>query len=294
MHNAHTRIDGRAPVSGVQHPALRYHGGKFAAANWLLGMLPAHRVYVEPFGGAAGLLLRKPISEVEVYNDRDDEIVGFFEVLRDREKRAALCEALALTPYARREFERAYTAAPVADPVERARRVVIRAQMGFGSAGATKGRTGWRTYCGVKNPHIEWRNAPDAIRAAGERFERVIIECRDAFELIAAHDAADVLHFVDPPYVPDTRCTRASSQTYRHELDAEQHGRLVELLLSVEGAVLLCGYPTEIYAPLERAGWRREERQARASGRRGGVMRTEAVWLNPRALSSAKQMRLLA
>lgn len=281
-------------MSAVQHPALRYHGGKFAAAHWLLGLLPEHRVYVEPFGGAAGLLLRKPVSDVEVYNDLDEEIVGFFQVLRDREQRAALCEALTLTPYARREFERAYTAASTADAVERARRVVIRAQMGFSSAGATKGRTGWRTYCGVKNPQIEWREAPDAIRAAGERFAHVVVECRDAFELIPAHDGEDVLHFVDPPYLPETRSERASSAAYRHELDLEGHQRLLSMLLEVQGAVLLCGYPSESYAVIEQAGWRREERRARASGRRGSVMRTEAVWLNPKAQAGAKQMRLIA
>lgn len=66
----------------AQRPALRYHGGKFRLAPWLLQFFPPHGCYVEPFGGAAGVLLRKPRVYAEVYNDLDGDIVNFFRVLR--------------------------------------------------------------------------------------------------------------------------------------------------------------------------------------------------------------------
>ena len=92
-------------IVAVPRPALRYHGAKWRLAPWVIGHMPPHKVYVEPYGGAAGVLLRKPRSYSEVYNDLDGDIVTLFRVLRDPMRREALIEALTLTPYAREEFE---------------------------------------------------------------------------------------------------------------------------------------------------------------------------------------------
>ena len=93
----------------LRRPIVRYHGGKWRLASWILRHLPQHRVYVEAFGGGASVLLQKPRSHAEVYNDLDGEIVNLFRVARDHgEALAVMCE---LTPFSRDEFAAAYGAA---------------------------------------------------------------------------------------------------------------------------------------------------------------------------------------
>jgi DNA adenine methylase len=57
-------------------PIVRYHGGKWKLAPWIIEHLPLHSIYVEPFAGAGSVLMRKPRSKVEVLNDRYDRIVS--------------------------------------------------------------------------------------------------------------------------------------------------------------------------------------------------------------------------
>ena len=111
-------------------PLLTYFGGKWAIAPWIIEHLPPHKIYVEPFGGAASVMLRKPRSKVEVYNDLDDEIVNIFRVLQDPASTRELFRRLARTPYARAEYDLA-CAERVVDPVVRAQRAIIRANMAF-------------------------------------------------------------------------------------------------------------------------------------------------------------------
>lgn len=77
----------------------------------------------------------------------------------------------------------------------------------------------------------------------------------------------------------------------------EDHEELVEILLSVQGKVMLSGYKNDVYARLEEAGWHRVDYhtachavgKTRATGIQGegAAMkqqpRVESVWLNPQA-----------
>ena len=261
-------------------PALRYHGGKFRLAPWVTSFFPSHECYVEPFGGAASVLLQKPRSHAEVYNDLDDDIWNFFRVLRDPALRSALEQACLLTPYSRREFELAYE--PTECQVERARRTAIRAGMGFGSAGATKAVTGFRTDTKRRHSTAQhlWTALPERLALVGQRLAGVLLENKDATEVMLAHDAPTTLHFVDPPYLPETRTMRAGQTYYRHEMTPEQHGELLESLDRLTGMVVLCGYPSALYD--ERLPhWQRHTTKARISGNRGTSHRTEVIWLNP-------------
>lgn len=266
----------------ITSPAIRYHGGKFRLAPLILAHFPAHRIYVEPFGGAAGVLIQKPRAYSEVYNDLDGDLVNFFRVVQDAGLRQQLVEACVFTPYARAEFDLAWQ--PATEPVERARRLIIRAQMGFGSAGATKGTTGFRidTKREYETAQHVWAQYPASIAALGARLTGVMIENRPAIDVLAAHDTRHTLFYVDPPYLHETRCrvSMGNDRGYRHELNDADHAKLLQALCELEGMVILSGYPNELYDRLL-PGWKREDKRARISGGRGTAIRTECIWINP-------------
>lgn len=263
-------------------PALRYHGGKWRIAPQIIASFPEHQIYVEPFGGAASVLLRKPRSYAEIYNDLNGEVVGLFRVLRG-ERSTNLIDAIRLTPFAREEFEESY--ASTDDPIEAARRLVVRSFMGFGADGVlATSRTGFRD--GVKRSHTtpahDWAGMPHVLAAVAARFTGVVIENRPAIEVMRKHDGSSVLHYVDPPYMPNVRSQKARRggtlyHAYSHEMTENDHAELLDVLNGLIGAVVISGYATPLYDRIL-AGWRRTEHAAMADGAR---FRTEILWRKP-------------
>lgn len=264
-------------TSDCERPALRWFGGKWRLAPWILGYVPAHRRYTEVYGGGASVLIRKPRSYAEVYNDLDVEVVNLFRVLRDPALAPVLVQQLRMTPFAREEFVAAYE--PCEEPVERARRLVVLSFMGFGSNAHAKRSTGFRsntTRAGT-TPASDWMNYPDALELVIGRMRGVVIENRPALTVLAAHDGTDTVHYVDPPYVWETRARCDNQRNYRHELDDDDHRELLDALQSLKGAVVLSGYAHPIYDE-QLGAWKRIEKPTHADGAR---KRTEVLWLNP-------------
>jgi DNA adenine methylase len=252
-----------------------------------LAHLPAHRCYVEPFG-AASILLRKRPSVIEVLNDADQRLMRFFRTLRERE--AELVRAIDLTPYSRAEFEAAFE--PADDPVEDARRVYVLCWQGR-SRGLGEWRTGWRyeiTGNRVRRAVDDFRS--DHLPAVAQRLKSVQLECDQAAAVIARYDAPGTLHYLDPPYVWETRSKRTSkvSARYSAELDEDGHRALAAQLHGLAGMVVLSGYPSPLYADLyEAAGWTRVDRTCLTDH----GYRVESLWLNPAAAAALQRGRQL-
>lgn len=263
-------------VAAPSRPILRYHGGKWILAKWIISHFPAHRIYVEPYGGGGSVLIQKPRSYAEVYNDLDGEVVNLFRVVRDRGKE--LAEAISATPFARDEFAQSYT--PTSDQLEQARRTMIRSFMGFGSAAACGAKTGFRANSNRSGttPARDWMNYPDCLSATIERLRGVVIENRDALDVMRQHDSPDTLHYVDPPYVWDTRSNANPycKKGYRHEMTDDQHRAMAAVLHELRGKVVLSGYGCDLYDRELFKDWKRIERPALADGARP---RTEVLWI---------------
>jgi DNA adenine methylase len=257
------------------HQILRYPGAKRRLAEWIIGHMPAHEGYLEPYFGSGAIFFAKQKSRIETINDLDGDVYNFFAVCREHPDE--LCEALALTPYARQERNAAYERPDTDDPIEKARRFAVKCWMTFGAFpnkyNGWRHTTGCRKDGGPDNPKL-WKRLPECVAFAAERLRDAQIENRPALDVILAHNGPECLIYADPPYIRDTRT--AHHDAYAHEMTDADHEALLRALRSHTGPVLLSGYDHEMYRDML-LDWRIEQKNTTAEC---AVKRTESLWIN--------------
>ena len=271
----------------IDRPALRYFGAKFRLAPWIIEQFPPHICYVDPFGGGCNVLMLKPASYNEVYNDLDGEVVNFFHMLRDRSDE--LIRAIQLTPYAREEQRVAFT--PAGDDLERARRLYVRCWQSHGG-GRTQWRTGWRYERGNTsgNRVIDDWNETDHLQAIVARLKNVQIENDDALKIIPRFDSPATLFYLDPPYLASTRSDRWKEKAYTCEMTDDQHIELARILNGIQGMAIISGKPSPLYDELY-PGWKTLQKEINTDFQ-GRSM--EKLWISPNARRGHLQPELFS
>jgi DNA adenine methylase len=257
-------------VSTAIKPILKYPGAKWNLAPWIISHFPAHAHYVEPYFGSGAVFFNKAPAKHEVINDLSGDVVNLFRVIReDGERLAALIE---MTPYSREECAIAHQV--VNDPLERARRFIVKTWQAHG-AGEARGGTTW-SHSLIGDRYVErpamWRAIPPRVLAVIERLRDAEIEHRSAAEMIPDYAAPNALIYADPPYPLSTR----NGKMYQHEMTDADHLTLLDALDAHPGPVVLSGYHCALYDERLRH-WHTREKQAQAEK---GNTRTEVLWLN--------------
>ena len=201
-------------------------GGKFNLLKALQPLAPPHHIYVEVFGGAANLLLNKPPSPVEVYNDIDSDLVNLFLVIRDRRKE--FVERFKLVLYSRGLYKRWFDEPMPEDAVERAVRFyyIMRCSFGgnYGASWAFKRKAHKHA------PDIFWSSI-GKIEEIAYRLKSAYIDALDFRICFRNWDTPETFFFCDPPYY--------GLDYYRHNFSEQDHRDLRGVLEKTEGRWLL-------------------------------------------------------
>jgi len=287
-------------ASRIRSP-LRWYGGKHYIAPKLTKLFPTHRVYVESFFGGGSVLFAKTPVGVEIANDLNGEVVNFFRVLRS--KPAELARRISLTPYARGEFEFCVeNYGKAEDPVERARVFFFLCRASFSGVASSgkltvgKFSTSVVERRGMSQKVSAFQGATESLIDVSGRLHRVLFENLDGVECIQKYDAEDVLHYVDPPYLPSVRDSSSRVEFGDLESSWDKHKELAEVLNSVRGMVVLSGYQSEEYLEWYK-GWETHSWDVLCSASGTGTMRkldeskprrTEMAWLNSAAVRATQ------
>lgn len=286
-------------MSKLIKSVIHYVGGKYFMIKHLLPLIPPHNIYVEVFGGAANLLLNKPPSTIEVYNDINSELVTLFRVIRDKDKLEELKRLLYLTPLSREEYYHLkYQNTETLSDIERAYRFYYLCRTSFNGipersfAYPTPGR----------NRAVYYFNSIDKLDLIYERFKYVTIEHESFEKIIPRYNYPDTLFYLDPPYIHDTR---NDTRVYQHEMSNEQHEQLVSLLLNIKGMCILSCYMHDMYNILIENNWGVIEIESVAhvkgykkytpehiKNKKLHDKRTEIIFLNPQCINALKQSNI--
>lgn len=284
------------PVNRPKRPAIRWHGGKWRMAKWIMSHFPDdHDLYVEPFGGSAAVLLQKPRSRMEVYNDLDLQVFNFFTVLRRWPNQ--FIQELKLTPFHNEEYMRSLFTDDTAegqattkewDEMEQARRFYIRAYQSIMGPTVTwtnsfkrqkvysRGKSGKSSM----KPSAHTFAEVDHLYIVADRLRGVTFENTNWWTILEKYDTERTLFYLDPPYLGSTR-KQNTKNAYAHEMmEPENHFAFLTLARGLQGIPLISGYDSELYrTELEERDWTKVTYNARINGPNKAV---ECLWLSPK------------
>ncbi len=248
---------------------LKYPGGKWRIADWIISQFPTHKVYCEPFFGSGGVFFNKSPSAIETINDIDGNVVNLFKVCRERP--AELAAALAFTPWAREEYISCYNMT-VGNEIERARRTAVRFHQSYGTSNSS--RASWRNVQTAGGPKVaaQWRELPEIVLNVCERLKDAQIENIDALTLIERYNHPDTLLYIDPPYLQSLR----KHNLYKHDMQDSRHIELLKLLKANKSKICLSAYDSKLYNDMLE-DWYKVEKETIAQK---GLHRTEKLYMN--------------
>lgn len=298
---------------------IKWHGGKYYLRKWIIGLMPPHLHYVEPFFGGGGILLaRDPNRDwmspdkkklpaavqgsSEVANDIHGELTNFWRVLQNADDFAQFRQRVELTPFSQVEFEdalnhhavdeneqadapeQAESEKPIAAPesrVDRAVRFFILArQSRQGLMRDFATLSRNRTRSRINEQVSAWLNVIEGLPDVHQRLRNVVILNQAACDVIKKQDGQHTLFYCDPPYVHESRSTTGE---YAFEMTEDQHRELLDVLANIEGKFMLSGYPSELYRQWEeKHGWKRHDYLIDNKAAAGKVKekKTECLWCN--------------
>lgn len=196
---------------------LRYPGGKFYGSRVILPFLETEHIeYREIFLGGASIFLSKELAKDNWLNDRDEELITFYQVITDPDQSLKLFEKLQ-GEVATKERHSQVKAMVPKNKIDRAFRYFYLNRTSF-SGIMVSPRWGYKIGSSLTPDHWIERIKPVAQKMKIARISS--LDFRDVLD----GGSERVLAYVDPPYF------EASRNIYSVDFIASDHFELCEIL----------------------------------------------------------------
>ena len=221
---------------------FRWYGGKKYFLKYLYPF-PKHNIYVELFGGSGVVLLNKPQSPIEVYNDINNRLVNFFRVLQNQcEELQYLCRFQGAIRH--RGLFLKYRE-PSTDTLEDAFRFFYCNRYSFSGLTDKYGVSDIITLDNSKDLVKSYWGIIDKFTEISTRIKSVNFENKDFTKLIIQFDTPDTLFYADPPYVVGGEAYEKMIGNDSHWTFAHYH-TLINMLKQISGKFILSTDTTDL------------------------------------------------
>lgn len=226
---------------------ISYYGGKQQMLNRLLPLIPTHTTYCEPFCGGAALYWAKEPSLVEVINDKNRELINFYQCLKNRFKQLKpMLEASLHSRAMHSDARQIYKNPTEYTEVERAWAVWMMSCQTF----LSKLDGAWGYAIKSNKSCIKVGNSIKRIAELyQERLLLTTIECDDAVKVFIRFDREETFTYLDPPYIN-------TNQGHYGGYKEAEYRVLLEAGAEAKGKFLLSSFPNEVLKEfVEKHNW---------------------------------------
>ena len=256
-------------------PPFKYYGGKYYLTPWITSLFCQHEVYLEPFGGAASVLLNKPISKKEIYGDLNQNTVNLMRFIQQNND---LLTTKLSEIQCKEEVFYEWKKKICDNELDSAIKTFVIHRMSRGGVGGSFSKSN-RSYRGMSENEASWMSGIENLNLISSRLQQVEITCSPAIELMKKHEGEKSLFYLDPPYMRKLRSTPWS--VYSVEMDDSQHEELLEFVKNNKSKIVISGYPSELYNESLK-NWNKSNKSSFLHSGHASVKKksVECVWKN--------------
>jgi DNA adenine methylase len=258
---------------------IKYFGGKGTMFNNIIKYFPEQgtfNTYIEPFGGSFSIGLKKPETEVEIYNDLEQNVYSLYKVLSDKELFEEFkfkCDLVHFSEDLRKEFK---------EKLKEEQSIVDRAFYFFYVNRTSRNGIGGITLNTIVRRKMskstsDFLSAIDRLPELHQRLSKVIILNRDGIGLIEKYNQENIFIYCDPPYVHSTR----TDTRYNVDMIDEQHEKFLDVVIKSKSKILISGYDCEMYDRLTENGFEKISFEVKTvDGAFKKKTKVETLWKN--------------
>lgn len=259
---------------------IKYFGGKGTMFNNIIEHFPNQNdfnIYLEPFGGSFSIGLKKPETEIEIYNDIEQNVYSLYKVLSDKDlfdEFKFKCDLTHFSEDLRKEFK---------DKLKGDLTTLDRAFYFFYVNRTSHNGVGGITISNIVRRKMskstsDFLSAIDRLPELHDRLSKVIMLNTDGIKLIEKYkEYPNCFIYADPPYEQSTR----TNARYKEDMDRNGHIKFLDSVIDSKAKILISGYDCELYDRLTDNGFIKVHFDVKTvDGNHKPKTKTETLWKN--------------